>query len=213
MLAINIKEKKFTQEILLKNITINIDKPGIFGLVGKNGQGKTTLFKCVLGLEKFTGTCTFNSENIKKQNVAWCPTEPSVYGELTSDEFYDFYRKLLDVKKNKTNVNNLLFEIPKDKLIREFSTGMKKKVYLNAVFQKAYPVYFLDEPFNGLDLESNYLLIQFLKKQAQNSIIIISSHIMEILYANCLEIFVLNNKTVIKFEKQNFNLIEETLFV
>ena len=52
MLAINIKEKKFTQEILLKNITINIDKPGIFGLVGKNGQGKTTLFKCVLGLEK-----------------------------------------------------------------------------------------------------------------------------------------------------------------
>ena len=87
------------------------------------------------------------------------------------------------------------------------------KVFLVVKNEKAYPVYFLDEPFNGLDLESNYLLIQFLKKQAQNSIIIISSHIMEILYANCLEIFVLNNKTVLKFEKQNFKLIEETLFV
>jgi len=209
MLAINIKEKKFTQEILLKNITINIEKPGIFGLVGKNGQGKTTLFKCVLGLEKFTGTCTLNSEKIKQYNVAWCPTEPSVYNELTSEEFYNFYRKLLDIK---FDADNLLFEVPKDKLIREFSTGMKKKVYLNAVFQKGYPVYFLDEPFNGLDLESNFILIKFLKEQAQKSIIIISSHIMEILYANCLEIFVLKNKTVLTFEKQNFDLIEEVLF-
>ena len=210
MLAINIKEKKFTQEILLRNITINIEKPGIFGLVGKNGQGKTTLFKCALGLEKFTGTCTLNSENIKQHNVAWCPTEPSIYNELTSVEFYDFYRKLLDIKND---ADNLLFDVPKDKLIREFSTGMKKKVYLNAVFQKEYPVYFLDEPFNGLDLESNFILIKFLKKQAQKSTIIISSHIMEILYSNCSEIFVLNNKTILKFEKQNFNLIEEVILV
>jgi ABC-2 type transport system ATP-binding protein len=212
MLAINIKEKKFTQETLLQNIAVNINKPGIFGLVGKNGHGKTTLFKCALGLEKFTGNCTLNSENIKLYNVAWCPTEPSVYNELTSEEFYDFYRKLLAIKKDKTDVDNLLFDVPKDKLIREFSTGMKKKVYLNAVFQKVYPVYFLDEPFNGLDLESNHRLIQFLKKQSEKSIIIISSHIMEILYSNCLEIFVLNNKTVLKFEKQNFDLIEGTLF-
>jgi ABC-2 type transport system ATP-binding protein len=119
---------------------------------------------------------------------------------------------LLDIKIDKIGANNLLFEVPKDKLIREFSTGMKKKVYLNAVFQKVYPVYFLDEPFNGLDLESNFILIKFLKEQAQKSIIIISSHIMEILYANCLEIFVLKNKTVLIFEKQNFDLIEETLF-
>jgi ABC-2 type transport system ATP-binding protein len=89
---------------------------------------------------------------------------------------------------------------------------MKKKVYFNAIFQKEYPLYFLDEPFNGLDLESNHILIQFLKQKAQKSIIIISSHIMEILFANCLEIFVLKNKSVVGFEKQNFDRIEEVLF-
>jgi ABC-2 type transport system ATP-binding protein len=209
MLEINIKEKKFTQEIVLKNINIQIDKPGIYGLVGKNGQGKTTLFKCVLGLEKFSGTCSLSSNKIELNTIAWCPTEPSVYGELTSVEFYDFYKKLLDIKEVTTKP---LFEVSDNKLIRDFSTGMKKKVYLNAVFQKEYPLYFLDEPFNGLDLESNHVLIQFLKKEAQKSIVIISSHIMEILYANCLEIFVLNNKSVVGFEKQNFSRIEEVLF-
>jgi ABC-2 type transport system ATP-binding protein len=209
MLVINIKEKKYTQEILLQNSTIHIEKPGIYGLVGKNGQGKTTLFKCILGLEKFIGTCSLNSNKIELNAIAWCPTEPNVYGELTSNEFYDFYRKLLNINEVTAKP---LFEISDNKLIRDFSTGMKKKVYFNAIFQKEYPLYFLDEPFNGLDLESNHILIQFLKQKAQKSIIIISSHIMEILFANCLEIFVLKNKSVVGFEKQNFDRIEEVLF-
>ncbi len=209
MLVINIKEKKYTQEIVLQNSTIHIEKPGIYGLVGKNGQGKTTLFKCVLGLEKFSGTCSLNSNKIELNSIAWCPTEPSVYGELTSNEFYEFYRKLLNIKEVTAKP---LFEISDNKLIRDFSTGMKKKVYFNAVFQKEYPLYFLDEPFNGLDLESNHILIQFLKQKAQKSILIISSHILEILFATCLEIFVVKNKTVVGFEKQNFDRIEEVLF-
>ena len=209
MLVINIKEKKYTQEIVLQNSTIHIEKPRIYGLVGKNGQGKTTLFKCVLGLEKFSGTCSLNSNKIELNSIAWCPTEPSVYGELTSNEFYEFYRKLLNIKEVTAKP---LFEISDNKLIRDFSTGMKKKVYFNAIFQKEYPLYFLDEPFNGLDLESNHILIQFLKQKADKSIIIISSHILEILYANCLEIFVLKNKLVVGFEKQNFDRIEEVLF-
>jgi ABC-2 type transport system ATP-binding protein len=209
MLVINIKEKKYTQEIVLQNSTIHIEKPGIYGLVGKNGQGKTTLFKCVLGLEKFSGTCSLNSNKIELNSIAWCPTEPSVYGELTSNEFYEFYRKLLNIEEVTAKP---LFEISDNKLIRDFSTGMKKKVYFNAIFQNEYPLYFLDEPFNGLDLESNHILIQFLKQKADKSIIIISSHILEILYANCLEIFVVKNKTVVGFEKQNFDRIEEVLF-
>jgi ABC-2 type transport system ATP-binding protein len=209
MLVINIKEKKYTQEIVLQNSTIHIEQPGIYGLVGKNGQGKTTLFKCVLGLEKFSGTCSLNSKKIELNDIAWCPTEPSVYGELTSNEFCEFYRKLLNIKETTAKP---LFEISDNKLIRDFSTGMKKKVYFNAIFQKEYPIYFLDEPFHGLDLESNHVLIQFLKQKAQKSIIIISSHILEILYANCLEIFVVKNKAVVGFEKQNFDRIEEVLF-
>ena len=89
---------------------------------------------------------------------------------------------------------------------------MKKKTYLNAVFQNDYPIYLLDEPFNGLDLESNYILVQYLKEKSKNSIILISSHILEILYANCGSIFVIKDRNIVNFQKDNFQKIEEKLF-
>ena len=210
MLTINIKEKKYSNKVILENINIHIGEPGIYGLVGKNGQGKTTLFNCVLGLENYIGNCHIYENKIELQNIAWCPTEPSIYKELTANEFYDFYSHLLDLKKSKTK---LIFDVIENKLIRDFSTGMKKKTYLNAIFQKEYPVYFLDEPFNGLDLESNYILIQFLVKKSKESVVIISSHILDILYNNCDQIFVLSNKSISKFEKENFSKIHNALFI
>ena len=89
---------------------------------------------------------------------------------------------------------------------------MKKKTYLNAVFQNDYPIYLLDEPFNGLDLESNYILVQYLKEKSKNSIILISSHILEILYANCETIFVINDRKIDAIQKVDFQKINEKLF-
>ena len=177
MLTINILEKKYTTQLILEKINLKIDTFGIYGLVGKNGQGKTTLFKCILGLENYKGESYINNSKIALKNVAWCPAEPSIYGELTAKEFYEFYKNLLDL--NETIINPL-FEVPENKLIREFSTGMKKKVYLI--------------------------------KKSKESIIIISSHIMDILYNNCKQIFVVNNKSLTQFEKENFNHIQKLIF-
>jgi ABC-2 type transport system ATP-binding protein len=106
----------------------------------------------------------------------------------------------------------MLFDVTENQLIKNFSTGMKKKTYLNAVFQNEYPIYILDEPFNGLDLESNYILVQYLKEKSKSSIILISSHILEILYANCESIFVIKDKNIVNFQKDDFQKIEEKLF-
>jgi len=134
MLNINIIEKKYSNEVVLKDLKINIDKPGIYGIVGKNGQGKTTLFKCALGLEIYKGKSILNDEKISLQNTAFCPAEPFIYDELTAEEFYKFYSNLLDMPLQKETQE--LFHLPKNKLIKNFSTGMKKKVYINAIFQK-----------------------------------------------------------------------------
>lgn len=209
MLNIQISEKHFGSKTILENIDLEILENGIYGFVGKNGQGKTTFFKCILGLNDYEGKIEFNSEKLVLNRIAWCPTEPDLYEELTSNEFYDFYRELTNCKKSDAN---LLFEIPENQLLKSFSTGMKKKTYLNAIFQKDYQVYILDEPFNGLDLESNYVLMNFLKEKSKLSIVMISSHILEILYANCKSIFVIKNKNIEKFEKENFVLIEKNLF-
>lgn len=209
MLNIQIIEKKYNNQTVLKNIDFTISKPGMYGLVGKNGHGKTTFFKCILNLESYSGNCKLNDTEIQLCNVAWIPTKSPLYDELTAAEFYNFYTNLLDLKKTDTA---MLFDVAKDKLIKHFSTGMKKKTYLNAAFQREYPVYFLDEPFNGLDLEANHILMQYLIQKSKQSIVLISSHILEILYQNCSEIFALNNQSVTLFDKDNFNQIQETLF-
>ena len=209
MLDISISKKEFGSKIIFENTNITIQENGIYGIVGKNGEGKTTLFKCMLSLTPFEGKISFKSEALKSQKIAWCPTEPALYEELTAAEFYDFYRELTS---STSNNSKMLFDVTENQLIKNFSTGMKKKAYLNAVFQNDYSIYILDEPFNGLDLESNYILIQYLKEKSKSSIIIISSHILEILYANCKSIFVIKDKNIINFQKGDFQKIEEKLF-
>jgi ABC-2 type transport system ATP-binding protein len=209
MLDISISKKGFGSKIIFENTNITIQENGIYGIVGKNGEGKTTLFKCMLSLTSFEGKISFEKEALKSQKVAWCPTEPALYEELTAAEFYDFYRELTS---STSNNSKMLFDVTENQLIKNFSTGMKKKTYLNAVFQNEYPIYILDEPFNGLDLESNYILVQYLKEKSKSSIILISSHILEILYANCESIFVIKDKNIVNFQKDDFQKIEEKLF-
>ena len=209
MLDISISKKEFGNKIIFENTTITIQQNGIYGIVGKNGEGQTTLFKCMLSLTPFEGKMSFENDPLKIQKIAWCPTEPALYEELTAAEFYDFYRELTS---STSNNSKMLFDVTENQLIKNFSTGMKKKAYLNAVFQNDYPIYILDEPFNGLDLESNYILVQYLKEKSKSSIILISSHILEILYANCESIFVIKDKDIVNFQKDNFQKIEEKLF-
>lgn len=209
MLDISISKKEFGSKIIFENTTITIQENGIYGIVGKNGEGKTTLFKCMLSLTPFEGKISFKSEALKSQKIAWCPTEPALYEELTAAEFYDFYRELTS---STSNNSKMLFDVTENQLIKNFSTGMKKKAYLNAVFQNDYSIYILDEPFNGLDLESNYILIQYLKEKSKSSIILISSHILEILYANCESIFVIKDKKIENYQKQNYQKIQGKLF-
>jgi ABC-2 type transport system ATP-binding protein len=209
MLKVNIEQKGYGNHIVLKNVLLEIDTPGIYGVIGKNGQGKTTLFKCILGLENYVGKSWLNGKSVNMQTTAWCSAEPAVYDELTSKEFYRFYNHLTGDKESS---DTLLFELPTDKLIKEFSTGMKKKVYLNAVLQKEYDMYILDEPFNGLDIESNYYLMKYLEQLAKRSIVLVSSHIIDVLYKHCDGIFMVKNQEVKRYLKEEFGKIEEEFF-
>lgn len=208
MFQIEIINKSYKDKIVLENISVSVPQNGIYGVVGKNGEGKTTLFKCIMGLISFNGSIVHKNESSLIAKMAWCPTEPVIYDELTAKEFAVFYCELLNIKYNDFQ----MFAVPENKLIKEFSTGMKKKAYLNAVLQKKYSIYVFDEPFNGLDLESNYILMAYIKEIAKDSIVFISSHILEILYKDCTKIFLIKNKKIKEFDKSDFSEIEKELF-
>lgn len=207
MLQIDIIQKKFGKKIILENFHISIENNGLYGVVGKNGSGKTTFFKCLSQLVDFQGDILFNGKKIFSENVAFIPTEPYLYEHLTVKEFHTFYAKMLGISVK----NEPIFEIDNSLLIKELSTGMRKKAYINAVFQKNYDIYIFDEPFNGLDIESVYELRKIIMQLAENHIVFISSHLLESL-KDCACIFVLKENTLQKFFPEKFSEIENILF-
>ena len=102
------------------------------------------------------------------------------------------------------------FQVDKSLLIRELSTGMRKKVYLNAILQKDYSFYIFDEPFNGLDITSVYQVKKLLGELSQQHIVLVSSHIIETL-ADCEQLFLVNNKELQSFAPSALNEIATLL--
>ena len=133
MLNIFIKEKSYSDKIILKNIQLSIPQNGLYGVVGKNGAGKTTFFKCLYSLTPFKGEVSYQQQPLMPQQIGFLPTEPYLYEHLTVEEFYKFYSLLLDIKPQ----NTMPFEVNKTLLIKELSTGMRKKSVFQCRITKA----------------------------------------------------------------------------
>ncbi|MDO5607500.1 MAG: ATP-binding cassette domain-containing protein [Capnocytophaga sp.] len=207
MLIINIQEKKYSSEIILKNIAETISGNGLYGVVGRNGSGKTTFFNCISRLTDFQGNIVFDGKEMTPRQTAFCPTEPFLYEHLTVGEFYRFYENLIGVKPAKQH----FFDVKETLLTSELSTGMRKKAYLNALLQKKYDIYIFDEPFNGLDIESAYQVKTKIRQLAENHIVFVSSHVLETL-SDCRCIFLIENNSLEKFSLSEIRKIEERLF-
>jgi ABC-2 type transport system ATP-binding protein len=118
-----------------------------------------------------------------------------MYEYLTGREFADFYAKNCGIKK--ADPKNFLFEVNSTNLIKEYSTGMKKKTYINAVLQiPDYKIYVFDEPFNDLDIEANYRLLQHIRKLAETHVVLLSSHIIEIVLPYLKQCYFIENTKV-----------------
>ena len=208
MLQIKIQEKSYSNKPILQDIQLSISQPGLYGIVGANGAGKTTFFKCLSGLEPYQGEILYNKKTLLPNQVAFVPTEPYLYEHLTVGEFYTFYSKLLGIAPSK----NYVFDIDKKLLIKQLSTGMRRKVYYNALLQKPYTLYIFDEPFNGLDISSSLHIKQLLRSLAQTHIVWVASHLLETLQ-DCECIYLLQNADFQHFTPKDINTIEQLLMV
>ena len=208
MLQINLQEKKYQNKQVLGCIQLSLSKVGLYGVVGANGAGKTTFFKCLSGLEPYQGEILYNKKTLSSDQVAFVPTEPYLYEHLTVGEFYTFYSKLLGIAPSE----NYVFDIDKKLLIKQLSTGMRRKVYYNALLQKPYTLYIFDEPFNGLDITSSLHIKQLLRSLAQTHIVWVASHLLETLQ-DCECIYLLQNANFQRFTPKDIQTIEQLLMV
>lgn len=213
MLTINNLTVSYGKKIVLERLQLNLEFAKIHGLVGLNGAGKTTLLNTLYGFKnKDSGLILYNDLPLKRIVVSYLETENFYYSNITGKEYLSLFQRLT----NDYNLDdwNKIFKLPLDQLIDSYSTGMKKKLVLMAILKQDKEIVILDEPFNGLDIESSKvlsLIIARLKEKGRT--IIITSHILESLTNICDYIHYLDNK-VISFtrDKNNYDNLENEIF-
>jgi ABC-2 type transport system ATP-binding protein len=203
--------KVFGDKEVLKNVSMEFYKGNVYGIVGENGAGKTTLFRCIAGLENYSGEIISDLTPLKN-HLGLLLTDPFFFSMITGRE----YIRLLCNARGKTNLDidsKNIFDLPLNQYASTYSTGMKKKLAITAILLQENEYFILDEPFNGVDIQSNIILTEIiLKLKELNKIVIISSHIFSTLSETCDEIHLLRKGEQIKsVQKSGFKNLEQEM--
>ncbi len=203
---------KYTDKTVLDDLSLEIPRGEISGILGMNGAGKTTLFNCLYGtLLPDSGEISFHQKALTSRQIGFLETENYFYPYMKGREYLQLLNRGGDAAK--VEGWNEIFDLPLDKLVDEYSTGMRKKIALMGLLLKEYDVFILDEPFNGVDIESNEKIFHILKKiKEKNKIILISSHILSSLTGLCDKINHLEDGKIVKtYSKTEFDILSELL--
>jgi ABC-2 type transport system ATP-binding protein len=208
MITIRNLSKKYGTNEVLKNINIEFDKGKVYGIVGENGAGKTTLFRCVADLDNYEGEISSNRNSIKN-HLGLLLTEPFFFQKITGKEYINLLCNARNIKITDIENRNI-FDLPLNQYASTYSTGMKKKLALTAILLQGNDYFILDEPFNGVDLQSNIIITEIIHKlKALQKTVIISSHIFSTLRDTCDTIHLLSKGSFIKsVQKADFLALE-----
>ena len=193
----------------LDNVNISIPKGRIIGLLGKNGAGKSTFMRCLLGFLKHEGEITIMGETMKvhkesiHDHIAFIPDVSSLDDKLTVQQTID-YVSALNKFWNAEKANDLLTksELPLKSKVSSLSKGMKTKLYLLITLSLDVQILLLDEPTLGLDIVFrkeffNTILGEFYDEEKT---IIISTHQVEEVAQILQDIIFIDHGKIILYE-------------
>ncbi len=218
MLVLKNVSKSFGTKKAVDNISLTLDKPGVYGLLGTNGAGKTTTIRMILGiLKKDEGEINWDGKQVdrKSVNFGYLPEERGIYPKTKIYDQLMYFAELKGINKNEADAS--IKKWAKDLKVEEYlpmkaeklSKGNQQKIqFMIAVIHNPELV-ILDEPFSGLDPVNTELLkniiIDLVKK---GKYIIMSAHQMLTIEEFCSDILILNRgKTVLQ---GNLKEIKET---
>jgi ABC-type multidrug transport system ATPase subunit len=216
MLVIKNLTKKIESKTILKDISFSINEGELVLLLGRNGEGKTTLIKCISGLSIYEkGEVNF----FDKKTGTSLNDKDLLIPKLTVYEYLKFVCILNDIKENTVDVEikSLLSYFSmlddKNKLIYKLSKGGVSKLSLISTLIVNPEIIILDEPFSGMDILTIGNTINILnERRKKGNIILISTHNIEVLYNSCTSIAVLKNKSVIMISpNKSIEYIKQTL--
>ena len=206
--------KNFEKKEVLKGINFEFEKGKIYGLLGRNGAGKTTFFNCLNDDIKIDSGEFIIEENEKKRKVkiddiGYVLSTPTVPEFLTGREFLKFFLEINQKTIQNPKTIDEYFDFMKiqkedrDKLLKDYSHGMKNKMQMLVNIIANPNILLLDEPLTSLDVVVAEEMKQMLKSIKKDHIIIFSTHIMELALSLCDEIVLLNHGILEKIDKEN----------
>ena len=211
----NIK-KNFDKEEVLKDVSFQFEKGKIYGLLGRNGAGKTTLFNCINGdVEMDEGKIRIEecgrTREMTSDDIGYVLSTPVVPEFLTGREFIKFFIDINEKKIQNRKTIDEYFDFMKidredrDKLIKDYSHGMKNKMQMLISIIGNPFILLLDEPLTSFDVVVADEMKKMLRAIKEDHILIFSTHIMELALDLCDEIVILNNGILEDVEKENLD--------
>lgn len=196
----------------VKDLNLSIHQGEIFGLLGPNGAGKTTLISMMCGLLKPTsGEVFLNELNFKQKRnsilkkIGVVPQEYALYPTLTAAENLNYFGSLYNLKGKdlKENVESGLEKVGllevKNKAIKDFSGGMKRRINLLTGILHNPEILFLDEPTVGVDIQSKEVIMNILQNLNENgTTIVYTSHHLSEAQNFCTRISIIDQGRILK---------------
>ncbi|ONI38170.1 multidrug ABC transporter ATP-binding protein [Candidatus Epulonipiscium fishelsonii] len=199
--------KKFKQEEVLVNINFKIDKGKTYGFVGRNGSGKTVIFKLLSGLILPTsGNIYVNDVNLTKtkqfpQNMGILIETPGFIPHYSGLKNLKILNDLSDfkvsVQKIKESMSLVGLDPENRKHLRTYSLGMKQKLGIAQAIMNEPELLILDEPMNGLDEDSVLKMREFFNSLKQKQVTtLLASHNKEDISSLCDKIFYIKSGNI-----------------
>lgn len=205
MIEINNLSFEIDGNEILKDVNLKIGKGKIFGIIGPNGVGKTTLLRCLTGIYNPTwGNVSYNGQIVYdnpkvKNKIGYVADENIMHTNFKVSEILKYYKySYTDFDEERFNELNKIFKIPINKFIFQLSKGMKMRLSIMLAFSIHAEYLILDEPTSGLDaILKNKLLNIFAEEVFENNTtIIISSHHLGELERICDDVAILDEGTI-----------------
>jgi ABC-2 type transport system ATP-binding protein len=203
--------RSFGQKMAVNHLNLTVQRGEFFGFLGPNGAGKSTTIKMLVGLLRPTagsawvaGVDVWKDPLKARSMMGVLPEYLNIYERLSGREFLNFAGHMYGVAE--TDIRHRSEELLQvltladdaNKLIVDYSVGMRKKVALAAAIMHRPQVIFLDEPFEGIDPVSSRVIRDILHELTQRgTTVFFSSHIMEVVERLCTRVGIINQGTLV----------------
>lgn len=205
--------KKHYENFDIENVSFDIPKGAVVGLIGENGAGKSTVIKCILGaVHPDGGQILFDGKEIRetcrkdRQKIAFVFDDTGLPLELDLGMLDKVLCRIYD-KWDTAKFRSLIreFSLPRDKMLKDFSKGMKTKAAIAVAFSYDSDVLILDEPTSGLDPVVRDEIIEMIYNYNQNGdrSVLLSSHITADLEKICDYIVYIHEGRIIFNEEKD----------